>query len=187
MEEIWKDIKGYEGLYQISNLGRVKSLKRIVENNNRKYFTKERILKPIQIGSYYGVQLSVHGKSKKFYLHRLVCSTFIENIENKKCVNHKDGNKHNNKLENLEWCTHSENNHHSFNTNLNKNYGENNYNTIYTDEQVLNIRRLYKTGKYTQRELTKIYGMSAMTIHRIVKNKLRKRFFKWKNQKVSQK
>lgn len=66
MKEIWKDIKGYEGLYQISNFGRVKSLKRIVENNNRNYFTKERILKPIQMGNYYGIQLSVYGKSKKF-------------------------------------------------------------------------------------------------------------------------
>lgn len=178
MEEVWKDIKGYKDLYKISNLGRIKSLERLVEYDNKKYIKPERILKPIKVSNYLGVQLSYKSKVQKFYIHRLVCEHFQCNEENKPCVNHIDGNKYNNSIDNLEWVTHSENNIHSFKNGLRNDYGERNFNTLYTDEQVLNIRRLYNTGKYTQRELCKVYNMSPMTIHRIVKYKLRKRLSK---------
>lgn len=92
MKEIWKDIKGYEGLYQVSSLGRVKS--------------KRKILKAIN-GEYLKVGLSKNGIQKTLYVHRLVAETFLG--ENKLQVNHKDEDKHNNNIENLEFVTHKEN------------------------------------------------------------------------------
>lgn len=94
MEE-WKDIDGYEGLYQISNLGRVKSLK----------FGKEKILKPKKGKGYLRIGLCKKGKYKHYYVHRLVASTFIENPYNLPQVNHKNEDKTNNSVDNLEWCT----------------------------------------------------------------------------------
>ena len=114
-EEIWKDIKGYEGLYQVSNMGRVKSLGRTVSiKNGFKRAVRERILRPCTDGSGYLVVnfYNGSGKMKKFSVHRLVCETFHENIKNKPCVNHIDENKTNNTASNLEWCTIAENNNH---------------------------------------------------------------------------
>ena len=114
-EETWKDIKGYEGRYQVSNLGRVKSLKRtITRKNGKKYSVEERILKP-QTDRYGYLRVNLYdssGKIKRLRVHRLVCEAFHENPENKPCVNHIDENKANNVASNLEWCTYEENNNH---------------------------------------------------------------------------
>ena len=113
MKEIWKDIKGYEGLYQVSNLGRVKSL-----NYNRKNI--EKTLKPVlYYNKYYSYTLYKNKKKKVFLAHRIVAINFIENINNKEYVNHIDGNKLNNNVDNLEWVTPSENNIHAFENGLN--------------------------------------------------------------------
>lgn len=114
MEEIWKPIKGYEGLYEVSNLGRVKSLKRF-------YHTREQILKnKLTENGYYRTELSKNGKRKLIGTHRIVAQTFIPNDMNKEEVNHKDGNKLNNCVDNLEWCSHSENTIHAYKLGLKK-------------------------------------------------------------------
>lgn len=108
MEEIWKDIKGYEGLYQVSNLGRVKSLERILKHKTTyggTYTVKEKILKPKEDKGYYRYSLSNSGKNKLFFGHRLVAEAFIPNPQHYLIVNHKDENPHNNRADNLEWCT----------------------------------------------------------------------------------
>ena len=116
--EVWKDIKGYEGRYQVSNNGRVKSLP-----INEKYCkrTDEIILKPFMCGSgYQEVILKINGQRKPKLIHRLVADAFIPNPTNKKEVNHKDGNKFNNDYTNLEWVSSSENIRHSYNELKNK-------------------------------------------------------------------
>ena len=108
--EIWKDVKGYEGLYQVSNLGRVKSFRK-----STKYgMPEEIILKPSMINSgYHVVSLySPNKKKKKFQVHRLVAESFLSNKDNLPCVNHKDENKTNNCSSNLEWCTYQYNNNY---------------------------------------------------------------------------
>ena len=101
IKEYWKPVVGYEGLYMVSNWGRVKSIK----------FGKERILKPgTNNYGYLLVKLCKDGKVKAFTVHRLVAEAFLPNPHNYPCVNHKDENKQNNVVSNLEWCTHEYNN-----------------------------------------------------------------------------
>ena len=108
MKEIWKDIEGYEGLYQVSNLGRVKSFPRIGTHAR-----KIKIIKIMEdrIG-YKFIHLSKNNKQKRKSIHRLVAETFIPNPNNYPCINHIDECKENNKVNNLEWCTYSYNNNY---------------------------------------------------------------------------
>lgn len=98
--EIWKDIEGYEGLYQVSNMGNIKSLR----TNKNCYLSNSKIYKR--------VLLSKNGKAKGYSVHRLVAQAFIPNPNNYPCVNHLDYNGSNNKASNLEWCTYAENNNY---------------------------------------------------------------------------
>ena len=108
-KEIWKDIPGYEGLYQASNLGRIKKI----------WKTKETIMKPsLQKEGYLRIGLVKNSKRKSYQVHRLIALCFIDNIYNKKYVNHIDGNKQNNNADNLEWVTASENLKHAYDNNL---------------------------------------------------------------------
>ena len=114
MKEIWKDIKDYEGLYQVSNLGRVKSLERLAKSNNNNYrIVKKKFLKKYEDkDGYIKVSLNKNAKSKAYAMHRLIAEAFIPNPNNYPCINHKDENKQNNNLENLEWCTVKYNNNY---------------------------------------------------------------------------
>lgn len=123
MQEIWKDIPGYEGLYQVSSLGRVKSLQRYIRySTGRVQLLPERILKNSQQSTgYYTVGLyDSNHKSKTLSVHRLVATTFLDNPNNLPEVNHSDGDKSNNAVTNLEWCTELYNNHHARKAGLNK-------------------------------------------------------------------
>ena len=114
MKEEWRDIKGYEGLYQVSNLGRVKSLPRMVKRKNGSYsITKEKMLKPSKNkDGYLKVGFNKDGICKKFLVHRLVAMAFIPNPDNLSEINHKDECKISNNVDNLEWCTHEYNLHY---------------------------------------------------------------------------
>lgn len=116
--EIWKPVVGYEGIYEVSNMGRVKSLDRLVKRNNHFDRKKGRILSPSINSLYPMVRLSKNGEHKSTFLHRIIAIAFIPNPNNKPQVNHIDGNKHNYSISNLEWCTQSENNAHAFATGL---------------------------------------------------------------------
>jgi len=129
MKEIWKDIKEYKGIYQISNLGKVRSLDRYnYSNTNNQYIEyqskrllKGTILKPYDNGNgYKQVSLLKNQKRKVYYIHRLVAEYFLSNPNNLPEINHIDGNKQNNCVDNLEWCTRVENLNHAIKTGLKK-------------------------------------------------------------------
>lgn len=121
MKEIWKDVEGYEGLYQASNLGRIKALRkeRPFAHTIRVY--PEVIMKPSTTKrGYYLVQFMKNGKARHYTLHRIIAKTFIPNPDNKLTVNHINANKLDNSVSNLEWCTYSENQLHACKLGLNK-------------------------------------------------------------------
>lgn len=142
LNEEWRDIKGYEGLYQISNYGRVKSIERKLPCNikNNEFRIKKAVIKKIRYDKdgYCKVMLCKYGvkNGKNNFIHRLVAQAFIPNLNNYNIVNHIDGIKNNNKSYNLEWCTIKENVHHAIRTGLmnpqkntkylHTNYGKNN-------------------------------------------------------------
>lgn len=109
--EEWKDIPGYEGLYQASSFGRIKACERIIQYiNGKKIHKKERILSPANsYGQYLSVGLVKNKAHKTYNVHYLIALTFIDNPANLRCVNHKDEDKFNNLVDNLEWCSYSYN------------------------------------------------------------------------------
>ena len=118
MTETWKDVTGYEGLYQVSSLGKIKSLDRSVVNDAGMTMNlKGKILSAKVCGYRYAqVGLQKNGSRKVYSVHRLVAQAFIPNPYNYDCVNHKDHNIENNCVDNLEWCTQEYNNQHRKNT-----------------------------------------------------------------------
>lgn len=112
--EVWKDVKGYEGLYQVSNFGRIKSLQRIKLYENCIHIKKECLLKQSK-GSrgYLQVSLAFNKKKKSVLVHRLIANAFIDNFLNKNQINHKNGIKTDNRIQNLEWVTAKENTNHA--------------------------------------------------------------------------
>ncbi len=115
-KETWKDIPKFEGLYQASTYGRIRSVSHIRRNGTGKYMQKGKVLNfNINHSGYYQVRLSKNGKAKTYRVNRLIALTFIENTYNKETVNHIDGNKLNNRIENLEWATKKEQTWHLHN------------------------------------------------------------------------
>ncbi|WP_347081088.1 NUMOD4 motif-containing HNH endonuclease, partial [Bacteroides uniformis] len=147
-EEIWKDIHHYEGIYQVSSCGRIRSVGRYVRNATSQYWRNGQIIKPWVGGTspYYNVSLASDGKICKKLIHRLVAEHFLDDWNAAKEVNHKDGNKHNNRSDNLEMCTRQENVMHSMVHKLRDDYGENSVNAKLTNEQADHIRRLHRSG-----------------------------------------
>jgi hypothetical protein len=110
MTEIWKPITGYEGYYEVSNLGNVRSIARVVNCNGHPKQTETFVLLPlIDRQGYYKIQLHKDGNVKTFKVHRLVAMAFLPNDNHYRCINHKDEDKGNNCVTNLEWCTHKYN------------------------------------------------------------------------------
>jgi len=174
-EEIWKDVLNFEGRYQISNFGRVKTLTREVVEPRRKYIRQGKILNFYNNGGgYYKVKL-YNGDASfvNFPVHRLVALHFIPNTENKLQVNHIDGNPSNNHHSNLEWCTNAENTKHAYATGLKarENYvGEANKVSKLNNEKVIEIRRLWREG-VSMKSLSKQFGVVIGNIDFIVHNK----------------
>lgn len=189
-KEIWKDIPGYENKYQASNLGRIKSLDREIKYITRhktealRFFkgTILKIDKKICNAGYYNV---VFGDRKSEMVHRIICKTFHGIPKNKKMtVNHINGNKLDNRSENLEWCTQYKNHHHARSLgNFDKWYkklslnmaGQGNFNSKLTEKQVIEIRKQKDKTTYY---LSKKYNIPYSTIYNIVKYKT------WKTIKV---
>lgn len=157
-QEEWRDIEGYEGMYQISNLGRVKSLA-------RKGRPQERILLASNNGFGYLVVTLCRGTQKTFKIHTLVVHAFIGIQPSKHQVNHIDGNKENNALSNLEYCTPQENTRHAWESGLCT------YTKKLTAEDVIEIRRLYNAGGTTHAKLGKMFGVHDSMIGYIVRRK----------------
>ena len=172
MREVWKPltVKGFEDVYAVSSLGRVKRTK---GGHNRTYVG--RILKPqIKPDGYHRVILS-DGIRKPVYVARLVALAFIPNPTGSKEVNHKNGNrKWDNSVSNLEWNTHQENIAHAVRTNLMPNrFGERNPKAVLNDDKAATIRRLCSCGKLSQREIASMFNVHESTVSDV------KRFRTW--------
>lgn len=172
MKEVWKPVKGYEGIYEISNLGKVKSLSRIKKcgwKDSKPQITKEKILKQhIDNLGYERVKLLDGSKT----VHKLLAETFLPNPDNYNEINHKDGDKLNNSLDNLQWCTRSENIKHAFEIGLKTpKKGEENNKSKLKENDVREIRKLFSTGNYSKSELGRMFGVTASAVYYIIKNK----------------
>lgn len=165
--EIWKPVKGYEGLYEVSSLGRIKSL--IIPN----YREKEIIMTPTLHGTGYNIiGLTKAGKQKIFRFHRIVAFHFCEKKKGCDVVNHLNGIKTDNKAINLEWTTVSGNTSHSFKMGLQKaRMGEESNFSVLNKENILDIRSKYETKQYTQKELGRLFNISREAVSLIVNRK----------------
>jgi hypothetical protein len=173
MKEIWLPVIGYEGLYSVSNLGRVLSHKRHIRisacDRKKEHFIeiKEKVCRANKgNGGYLYHGLTKDGILKSIKVHRMVAMAFIPNPEGHPQVNHKDGNKQNNLLENLEWCTSRENLIHALRTGLRSAKGEKNAAHVRTEEQVRECKRLLATG-LSCTDVGKITGVPMKAVSKI--------------------
>lgn len=168
--EVWRDIKGYEGLYQVSTYGRIKKLAGV---NILDRTTKERIMSPLtQRLGYIQIGLTKDRKRSFPLVHRVVAETFIPNPNGYPEVNHLDGDKKNNSVDNLAWCSKSQNMRHAVDTGLKpSSKGENNGQSKLTEEEVKEIKRLLKDGVISQRKIAERYKVTPALISLIKKLK----------------
>lgn len=174
MNEIWKPIKGYEDLYEVSNMGSVKVLPRVQSHWAGGTMThKSKILKLTKCKTgYLMIYLSKNKKRNYHAVHRLVAINFLENNKNLPEVNHKDGVKTNNIVSNLEWCDRKYNNRHAIETGLLVHVkGEQHGNSVLTNEDVLKIREIYSTGTLSQEKIGVMFGVGDTAICKIISGK----------------
>ena len=152
------EIPGYEGLYAITKDGRVWSYKKL---NSYVTWMKSREDK------YKRIELRKDNKKKSHYLHRLLAEAYIPNPDNLPYVNHIDGNKHNNNLGNLEWCTHAENMKHAFTIGLKNLTGSKNNNSKLVEEDAIDIRMLFEKG-FDRGYLANVYKVNRATINHVI-------------------
>lgn len=170
VEEQWKDIAGYENKYQVSNFGNVRSL--IFNNHTTNNKKRIKILKPAKDSvGYLSVRLCKDGKPKTFRIHNLVAQAFLINENNYKVINHIDGDKLNNRVDNLEWCTYKWNSIHAVKNNLTKS-GEQSPSAKLKDCQIIFIKKHYKfrDKTFNSCKLAKMFGVSRPTISMIINN-----------------
>lgn len=173
MNEEWQDIAGWQGLYAVSTLGRVRSYDRgmIDRNTGTAYLHKGRVLTMKKSGLYHGVSLFLDGVGRRFYIHRLVAQAFVPNPSGCPEVNHIDGDKFNNCASNLEWVTRSENAKHAWKTGLAKPpkppCGELQHCSKLTEHDVKQIRIEFQPGNGPT--LARKYGVTPRTIYLIAR------------------
>lgn len=157
--EIWKDVIGFERIYQVSSLGNIKR----IDCANVHY------VKPFKDKhGYFRVNLSKDGKAIQRGVHQIVCSSFLMKRENHNQVNHIDGDKENNNVKNLEWCDSIHNNRHAYRTGLNKGRkGEKNPSSKLKEKDVIVIKKKLKNKEMTQKEISSEYKVSASLISKI--------------------
>ncbi len=171
--EIWKDVVGYEGLYEVSSHGRVKSVARVYQSPEDGFnWTKETTnsIKALRVKKNGRIDTALikDGKLIQRYVHRLVAEAFIPNPDNKPCVNHIDNDPSNNKVSNLEWCTYKENTQHSFNQGRGfwqRQWGENNVSAKISLSDVLFIRAF--ASSMTRRQIADYLSISIKEVGRI--------------------
>lgn len=158
-KEIWKDIPDYEGVYQVSNLGRIKSLDRYVKRGKSGFFKEGQIQKLQNNGNgYLYKQLKHEGKHRNFYIHRLVLMVFIGERPDGMVICHKDGDTTNNNLNNLRYDTPLENNIDQFRHGIEKGKLSN--------DDVLKVRKMYKDG-YKTKEISEFFNVGKWVVQRI--------------------
>lgn len=170
MKEIWKDIPDYECLYQASNFGRIRSLNRI-DNCNKPRIGK--ILKFFKSkNGYFQVWLSKNGKAHIFLVHKLIAKTFLENPHNYLYINHIDGNKSNNNVDNLEWCTQSHNVNESYRLGLQKKqYGKDNCHSKKINQYDLNNNFIKTWNSFM--DIERYYGFNHSNLQKVCVGKYR--------------
>jgi hypothetical protein len=170
-EERWRPVVGCESYYEVSDLGRVRSLDRVVPRGDGVYNLRGKALSPsVQQNGYVKITLTVGGVKKTHMVHRLVARAFIGEIAGDLQINHIDGNKKNNNAENLELVTAKQNTAHAIAAGLHNTVGERNGQSKLNEEQVLEIVHLARLG-VRQCELARRYGVNRATIGGIVNGK----------------
>ncbi len=167
-EEIWKDVNGFEGYYAVSNTGKIKSIPRFIFNGKGYFKTKDKIIRPV-FDSCGRQQAHLHKNNIRTtsYVHRIVGKAFIPNPDNLPQINHIDGNKINNHVNNLEWCDNLYNQRHSWAIGLRKpNLGEKSGTCKLTTEDVLAIRESFSRG-VRNKDLAIKYNVKRSTISAI--------------------
>lgn len=169
--EIWKDIRGYTGLYQVSNTGKVKSLSKSWIGGTGGLRTKpDTILAQTNSNNYLAVNLRKDGKAKRYSVHTLVGKEFVDGYKPGLEINHKDGNKNNNNDWNLEWVTSKQNKQHGLSQGLYDNIiNENSRFAKITKEDVIKIKHLIKN--HTQKKVAQMFNITQSNVSYIVNNK----------------